>query len=156
MRWKVLTTAGILLGVTLGVAGGVGGFTFFYAEGTSYLVDDPQSCANCHIMNDQYNGWLKSSHAAVATCNDCHTPRDFAGKWITKGLNGYHHSMAFTVGGFREPIQITERNRRITEQACRDCHQEVVEAIDSAPLTDQGGQDSLSCVKCHSSVGHMH
>lgn len=156
MRWKILMIAGIMLGVTLGLAAGVGGFTFFYAEGASYMVDSPKSCANCHVMNEQYDGWAKSSHTAVATCNDCHTPHDFFGKWTTKAINGYNHSMAFTLGGFHEPIQITERNRRITEQACRDCHGDIVEAIDPIPSTDHTQWVSLSCIQCHDSVGHMH
>ncbi|MCB2155129.1 cytochrome c nitrite reductase small subunit [bacterium] len=156
MRWKVLLVAGIASGIALGVAAGIGGFTFVYAEGASYLVDDPESCANCHIMNEQYDGWSKSSHSSIATCNDCHTPHTFVGKWTTKALNGYHHSMAFTVGGFHEPIQITERNRRITEQACRDCHGEIVSMIDPESASPHAGSDSLSCLKCHQSVGHLH
>ena len=65
---------GILLGVVIGVAVGIGAYTFVYARGWSYLTDDPAACANCHVMREQFDGWLKSSHRAVATCNDCHTP----------------------------------------------------------------------------------
>ena len=39
-----------------GVAAGVGGFTFVYARGASYLTNDPRACANCHVMNEQYAG----------------------------------------------------------------------------------------------------
>jgi hypothetical protein len=67
----------IILGVGLGLAVGVGVYTFWYGKGYSYMSNDPNACANCHIMNDQYSGWLKSSHRSVATCNDCHTPHNF-------------------------------------------------------------------------------
>ncbi|MDX1495326.1 MAG: NapC/NirT family cytochrome c, partial [Longimicrobiales bacterium] len=66
----------LVTAVLLGAAIGLGGFTFVYAKGHSYLTDDPGACANCHIMDDHYAAWLKSSHAQTATCNDCHTPHD--------------------------------------------------------------------------------
>lgn len=82
--------AGIVAGTAVGVAAGVGGYTFIYARGASYLTNDPAACANCYVMRDQFDGWAKSSHHAVAVCNDCHTPHDLVGKYMTKGLNGYH------------------------------------------------------------------
>lgn len=141
----------VLLGISSGLAAGVGAYTFIYARGASYLTNDPAACANCHVMTGHYDAWRKSSHHAVAVCNDCHTPHDFLGKYYTKGLNGYHHSLAFTTGNFHEPIQITPRNRAITESACRYCHQEIVQQIDlPGPHTD-----TISCIRCHASVGHL-
>ena len=67
---KLRTIQGILLGVVIGVAVGIGVYTFAYAKGWSYLTDDPAACANCHVMREQFDGWLKSSHRAVATCNN--------------------------------------------------------------------------------------
>jgi cytochrome c nitrite reductase small subunit len=138
--------------VAIGVAVGIGGFTFAYAKGASYMTDDPAACANCHVMNDQYSGWLKSSHHTVAVCNDCHTPHGFVGKYTAKALNGWHHSVAFTSGNFHEPIQIGPRNRAVTEQRCRTCHQTIVQAIDAHAPADSGKE--LSCIRCHSDVGH--
>jgi cytochrome c nitrite reductase small subunit len=153
---KVVLVLAILVGGLVGAAG----FTFAYAQGTSYLTDDPAACANCHVMNEQYTGWRKASHHTVAVCNDCHAPKDFLGKYYTKALNGWHHSVAFTTGDFPEPIRITERNREVTEGQCRSCHQEIVQAIDQAPppapasASAHGGEDRLSCIRCHRSVGH--
>src|SRR6266496_2799860 len=93
---------GILLGVVIGIAVGIGAYTFAYAKGWSYLTDDPAACANCHVMREQYDGWLKSSHRAVATCNDCHTPANFIGKYATKASNGFWHSFFFTMGGAQD------------------------------------------------------
>ena len=53
---------------------GSASYTFAYARGWAYMTDDPQACANCHVMNEQYDGWIKSSHRSVAVCNDCHVP----------------------------------------------------------------------------------
>lgn len=156
MKVKVVVAIGIALGALIGSAAGLGGYTFWYAEGASYMTNDPAACANCHVMQDHYDAWRKSSHHAVAVCNDCHAPHDLVGKYTIKGINGWNHSLAFTTGNFVEPFQITERNRRVTENACRHCHQQVVEAIDLVPLPEHRGEwAALSCIRCHEHVGHM-
>ena len=141
---------GILLSVALGLAAGLGGYTFVYAKGGSYLTNDPAACANCHIMQEYYDGWLRSSHRAVAVCNDCHTPPGSVGKYTTKASNGFWHSFAFTSGRFPEPLRIKPRNHNVTEQACQKCHQDIVQAIDGAHMQET----RLSCVRCHNEVGH--
>jgi cytochrome c nitrite reductase small subunit len=151
------TFQGILLGVPMGAAIGIGGFTFVYAKGYSYLSNNPEACANCHVMNDQYNGWVKSSHHSVAVCNDCHTPPSFVGKYMTKASNGFWHSYYFTTNTFHEPIRMTEGNRRVTELACRNCHEHITTAIDAhASAGDAASEAALSCIRCHRNVGHMH
>ena len=74
----------LLLGVLLGMAIGLGGYTFIYSKGYSYLTNNPAACANCHVMQAQYDAWLKSSHHSAATCNDCHTPHNIFGKYAVK------------------------------------------------------------------------
>jgi cytochrome c nitrite reductase small subunit len=143
-------TAGLGAFLVGGLAG-LGGYTFAYARGYSYLLDDPGACANCHVMQEQFDGWTKGSHRAVATCNDCHTPHDLVGKYTTKIRNGFWHSFYFTTGTFPDPIRILPRDRAITEGTCRACHAEMVEAL-AAPEHDPA---HLSCIRCHASVGHM-
>jgi cytochrome c nitrite reductase small subunit len=140
----------IVLGMSFGVAAGVAVYTFGYAKGASYLTNDPAACANCHVMHEQYDGWQKSSHHAVAGCNDCHTPSGLFPKYLTKATNGFWHSFYFTTGNFPEPIRIRSRNRAITEGACRKCHEDVVDAIDPPHARGQ----AVECLQCHNSVGH--
>jgi cytochrome c nitrite reductase small subunit len=132
----------------LGVAVGLAGYTFVYARGYSYLIDDPQACGNCHVMRDQLEGWMHGSHRAVATCNDCHTPHGLMGKYATKALNGWNHSLAFTTGRFHEPIRATELNQRIARESCAKCHAAVIETMGIV------SGEPLPCVRCHGSVGH--
>lgn len=141
----------ILVAVTAGLAAGVGAYTFLYAKGASYLTNNPAACANCHIMNEQFSGWMKASHRSVAGCNDCHTPPGFFAKYKTKASNGFWHSFAFTTGRFHEPIRVKAHNREITELACRHCHLDIVQAIEG---THQESA-KISCIRCHASVGHM-
>ena len=66
----------VLASISIGALVGSGSYTFVFAHGHSYLSDDPAVCKNCHIMNEQYDGWRHGSHHGVATCNDCHLPHD--------------------------------------------------------------------------------
>ena len=143
-------TLGVLSAGALGVLGGLGAFTFGYGDGAAYLTNNPASCANCHVMQAHYDSWSKSSHHDVATCNDCHLPHDFVGKWVTKADNGFFHSLAFTTNEFHEPIQIKARNREVTQNACLYCHADFVDLM----LPPEPGGEVQYCVHCHGSVGH--
>lgn len=140
---------GGLLALVLGIMVGLGSFTLVYAKGTSYLSDSPDACANCHIMKDEYKAWGQGSHHAVATCNDCHIPHDFVNKWFTKALNGFNHSLAFTLGDYPEVISIKERNAGIVQENCIKCHSTLVSQVYGIH-EDQ----SRRCVSCHGNVGH--
>lgn len=141
--------AGLILGVAIGAAIGIGAYTFVYARGASYLTNDPAACANCHVMREHFDAWRKSSHHAVAVCNDCHAPESFFGKYAVKASNGFWHSVAFTSGDFHEPIQIKASNRAVTEERCRGCHGDI-----AAMIEPHGRAAAMSCIRCHASVGH--
>jgi cytochrome c nitrite reductase small subunit len=147
----------LAVSVVVGIALGLGGYTFVYAKGGSYLSNNPSACANCHVMNDHYAAWMKSSHREVATCNDCHTPPSgVVAKYASKAANGFLHSYAFTTGEYPDPMRIRGVNARVTEAACRKCHV-VAETIAQTAHSQVGGgkeDGELSCVKCHTSVGH--
>ena len=140
----------LVFAVLFGALIGVGIFTFGYGKGHAYLSNDPQACAQCHIMQDQYDSWLKGSHHAHAACNDCHLPDAFAGKWLAKADNGFFHSWAFTFQDFHEPIQIKERNLKILQDNCIACHRSMVWQMPIERVTGE----ALSCFQCHQSVGH--
>ncbi len=124
--WAVMA---LLVGVLLGV----GVFTFGYANGFAYFGSDPATCAQCHAMADHYEAWTKSSHQSVATCN------------------GFWHAVKFTTGDYPDNIQIREHNLEITEHACLYCHGNMTDMLHAAVPADQ----TVSCTRCHSTVGHM-
>lgn len=132
----------LILAVVFGLVLGVGVFTFGYARGASYLTDDPSACANCHVMQEQFSGWMKSSHRAAAVCNDCHTPSGFVPKYAVKALNGFMHSFAFTTGWFPDHIRTKSYNLAVARAACAKCHAGILD------------RDSVNCLACHRTVGH--
>ena len=152
--------AKLALAITVGLALGIGAYTFLYAKGYSYITNDPAACANCHVMNTQFDAWAKGPHHAVAVCNDCHLPHDNAvHKLYVKASNGYHHSEAFTLMNFAEPIRIKPSNARVLEANCLRCHGAFVDAITShgtlgVPTDPEQQADLYGCVRCHQEVGH--
>ena len=142
----------LLICLAAGILAGVGGFTFYYAEGISYLSNDPKACTNCHVMQEQYDSWVKSSHHAAATCNDCHIPHTFPEKYMAKMRNGWNHSRAFTLQNFPEPIRITEKNLKDLQHNCIHCHEVMTGEIASHQEVEEG---TVRCTECHRSVGHL-
>jgi cytochrome c nitrite reductase small subunit len=149
----------LALAVSLGALGGIGTFTLRYAEGLSYFEKDPAACANCHIMQANYDFWQKSSHHTVAVCDDCHLPSDFFPKYLAKAENGWRHGKLFTTGGFVEPIRLQEAGRKILQANCEGCHAELTAQMLASErphgsFTQFGPEPGLECIHCHADVGH--
>ncbi len=124
-------TAGlVVLGALVGVLLGVGGYTFHYAEGLSYLSTDPQACVNCHIMRPQYDVLAEGEpprrrHAAsTATCRTTSSastsPRPRTATTTRR---------AFTLQDFHEPIMIKPKNAGILQDNCLRCHGDLVHEL---------------------------
>jgi cytochrome c nitrite reductase small subunit len=137
--------AGALI-VMLAVTAALGVYTFYYAKGYSYMVDNPKVCVNCHVMNDFYKSWSVSSHRKIS-CNSCHIPGDLVGGYATKVEHGMRHSYVFT---FEDPqvIRLKESGHDIVQQNCIDCHAMLVDPILTACEKDD------RCLLCHQGVAH--
>jgi cytochrome c nitrite reductase small subunit len=145
------STWGVVATMAVGAVFGLAAFTFDYGEGFSYFSKDPAACANCHIMQPQFDSWQKAGHHTVATCVDCHLPHAFIPKYIAKAQNGFFHSKGFTFQDFPEPIFIREENSRILHENCLACHGEVAHDMLPSATTSES---AVSCVHCHRSAGH--
>ncbi len=139
--------AAAVIGALAGAFGGAVAYTAHFARATSYLSDDPKACVNCHIMNEQYDGWSSSSHHSRASCNDCHVPHSsiFA-KYYVKAEHGYRHSKRFTLQNFHEPIRINQPSREVVIDNCIRCH--------AAMTRDMRMNGGVDCIHCHASVAH--
>jgi nitrite reductase (cytochrome c-552) len=86
-------------------------------------------------------GWQAAPHHLVATCNDCHTPAGFISKYVVKAQNGWHHSLAFTLGDIPDVIRARPESRAVVEANCRHCHADLVDSL------VHGGD--MGCIRCH-------
>ncbi|MCE1187846.1 MAG: cytochrome c nitrite reductase small subunit [Ignavibacteria bacterium] len=149
--WKlpVLFLIGILLGVLLVI--------LRISNAVSYLSDDPQACMNCHVMTPQYATWQKSSHARVATCNDCHVPHDnFLRKYMFKAKDGLRHATMFTFRLEPEVIHIKEAGKTVVQENCIRCHGKLVNGTELICVTYENstqGRGKL-CWDCHRETPH--
>jgi cytochrome c nitrite reductase small subunit len=141
----------LALAASIGVAAGIGAYTFRYAQGLSYLRIDPKACVNCHIMQRQYDAWQKSSHSRVAVCVDCHLPHEFIAKYTAKLENGWRHGKKFTTQEFTEPIVVQAKGRAILQDNCLRCHDALVHDIAQAFGAER---EPFRCTHCHAGVGH--
>lgn len=159
------TPLATLLAIAAGLLMGLGAFTFYYGEGFSYLSKNPKACANCHVMNHQYDNWIASGHHHVATCNDCHLPANLILKYLTKVRNGWNHSLAFTLEHFHEPIRIKGFNQDILQANCERCHESLIKDAVAYPEHQYQNQifrnladnraTKMNCIHCHRNVGHF-
>jgi cytochrome c nitrite reductase small subunit len=149
---RLFAVALLAAATSLGALIGVGGFTFSYASGASYLRTAPEACVNCHIMQPQYDAWQKGSHHAVAVCVDCHLPEAFVPKYLAKAENGWRHGKMFTLQSFKEPIEVGAAGKEILQANCQRCHAPLVDDLTHGGTAT--GKDELRCVHCHRTVGH--
>ena len=127
----------------------VAGTLMVVSDFTVYLGDNSATCNNCHVMDAAYEGWFHGQHKLWAKCNDCHTPHDFIPKYITKGINGFNHVSAFTLGEIPNAIRAKEASRDIIQENCIRCHAETV-----ANVADGQMDSERYCFECHRSVAH--
>ncbi|MEN9353258.1 MAG: hypothetical protein RL318_583 [Fibrobacterota bacterium] len=150
-RWQV--PALVLIGLTIGA----GGVIFHQSRAWSYLYDDPKACINCHIMMPQYTTWQHSSHARVASCNDCHVPHSsLAAKYFFKAKDGMRHATLFTLGMEEQVIRITAPSKAVVQENCVRCHGFVNDEVSTRNVTEKTARhgEGHLCWDCHREVPH--
>lgn len=143
--------------VVLGMFFGIGLFALYSGNAFSYLSDDPIACINCHVMAPQYATWQRSSHARVATCNDCHVPQDNAiRKYLFKAQDGLRHAGVFTLRLEPQVIRIKDAGAEAVQENCIRCHGTLTERIQAGDVTlsDVHAGNGMLCWQCHREVPH--
>jgi cytochrome c nitrite reductase small subunit len=149
-KWR--RVLGVVAAAAVGCVLGVGTFGVSYSEATSYLGSDPQTCANCHVMQSHYDDWSRGPHAHVATCDDCHLPHDsIVDKYVVQLEDGWLHGSKFTTGDYPTNIVIRDSSLAVVNSSCQYCHQEMTTTMG---VTHGGSVQEISCVRCHADVGH--
>jgi cytochrome c nitrite reductase small subunit len=145
VQWRAVGFA------SLGTAAGLGAFVFHVSRAASYLSDQPETCANCHVMATHYLTWQHSSHARVATCNDCHVPHgSVLTHYAFKARDGLWHATVFTLRWEPQAIRLSPGAVGVVQENCRRCHAAVVDEVAAGKHT----VGDPSCWDCHRDVPH--
>jgi cytochrome c nitrite reductase small subunit len=135
--------------VVMGMFMGLALLAFRVSEAHSYLLDDPKTCINCHIMVPQFATWERSSHRTFTTCNSCHVPHDnIFRQYFFKAMDGGRHSLLFTLRMEHQVIRAIPESRAVIQENCLRCHEGNLALV---PKLVESGR---SCTDCHRSVPH--
>ncbi len=126
------------------------GYFAFITDAASYGGSAPETCANCHVMDSQYESWYHGAHENWAKCTDCHLPHDnFAVYYAEKGRQGAKDVYAFVTGDIPLAIRASDKTKGIVQENCVHCHEDSVESI------VMGAQPfDRYCWDCHRDIAH--
>ena len=126
------------------------GYFAFVTDAVSYGGSVPETCANCHVMDSQYESWYHGAHENWAKCTDCHLPHDnFAVYYAEKGRQGAKDVYAFVTGNIPLAIRASDKTKGIVQENCIHCHEDSVESIviGAQPF-------DRYCWDCHRDIAH--
>lgn len=126
------------------------GYFAFVTDAAAYGGNAPEVCANCHVMDSQYENWYHGAHENWAKCTDCHLPHDnFAVYYAEKGRQGMKDTYAFITGNIPAAIRASDKTNGIIQENCIRCHESTVENIMA------GAQPfDRYCWDCHRNAAH--
>jgi cytochrome c nitrite reductase small subunit len=105
----------------------------------------PEFCAQCHVMEAEYENWFHSGGHRRLKCVDCHLPNDNMARHLTwKGYEGMWDAYVFYSGRVPETIRISESGVALVQENCRRCHEETVAKIN----------EDRNCWQCHRRLSH--
>ena len=137
--------------VLLGLFCGMGLLLAHISMTTTYLIDSPDTCMNCHVMTDAYASHARSSHGRDVTCNDCHLPHtSFAREYAFKAYDGLRHAAIFTLRMEPQVMHLSSLATPAVQENCMRCHENRVAEV-SANAYPKGDQ---KCWDCHRDVVH--
>lgn len=164
-RWSILALSG--LGFAIGAVAIIGTQVMVEVTGTN------QFCGGaCHSMQWVASEYRQSVHGmngtgVVATCHDCHIPKDYPellwykAKAGTKDIIGEIRGVISTEEKFKAERQqmaqhVWDEYKENDSRACRTCHQftDAVLAKQDEWHANQMREGKATCIDCHKGVAH--
>ena len=135
----------------LGVFCGMGLLLAHISRATSYVVNSPSTCMNCHVMTDVYVSHQHSSHGRDVSCNDCHVPHtSFSREYYFKAHDGLRHAGIFTLRAEPQNIKLSTGAVAVVQENCLRCHERTVSEVSASRYLDSGQR----CWDCHRDIVH--
>lgn len=148
-------------------------FAGLFNAGLAY-TNEMEFCVSCHTMQTPYDEYKKSLHyknqsGVQATCSDCHVPKPFVPKMITKVIAAkdiYHEIIGtidtpekFEAHRWDMASRVWKKMRESDSRECRSCHE-----FANMDLSEQGRsarsrharaeEKGQTCIDCHTGIVH--
>ncbi|MCF7983016.1 MAG: NapC/NirT family cytochrome c [Thiohalocapsa sp.] len=165
-RTKLIVVAAVF------IAGVV--FAGLFNVGMAY-TNEMDFCISCHTMETNYKEYTETLHyknqsGVQATCADCHVPKEFVPKMVTKIIAAkdvYHEIIGtistpekFEAHRWDMASRVWKKMERSDSRECRTCHQ-----LANMDLSEQGRsarsrharaeEKGQTCIDCHTGVAHV-
>jgi cytochrome c nitrite reductase small subunit len=138
---KLLRVSGLVV-LVLAI---VGAYVNFGPPGLYAKSGTPEFCAQCHVMEAEYESWFHTGGHHRLKCIDCHLPNDNVARHLTwKGYEGMWDAYVFYSGRVPERIELSSSGAAILQENCRRCHGETVARIN----------EDRNCWQCHRRLSH--
>ncbi len=127
------------------------GFFVFVTDAPAYGGSAPETCANCHVMDSQYENWYHAPHEKFTECVDCHLPHEnIVVYYLEKGRQGAKDVYAFTTGNIPVAIRASDKDQgnHSDRTACAAIEDTVETIVMGAQPFDR------YCWDCHRNVSH--
>ena len=121
-------------------------FIFGITSMTVKATDQPNFCANCHVMSEQVWTHSLSIHAGQ-DCNQCHTPHDNVVNRLTFKAKVGISDVVANMGTVPDRIRASSAMKDVVQSNCVRCHYETVRQVNMAVKP--------YCTDCHTQVPHM-
>lgn len=120
-------------------------FVNFGPPGLYAKSGSPEFCAQCHVMETEYENWFHTGGHRRVKCIDCHLPNDNLALHLAwKGYEGMWDAYVFYSGRVPDAIRLSSHGQAIVQENCRRCHSETVANI----------QEDRNCWQCHRRLSH--
>lgn len=135
------------------------GIVVFFSAVAMTVTSQTGFCNSCHIMNDYYASWERSSHSEVS-CLSCHLQPGFTG-YIKGKINGLAQAVDCMVGRVGTKAEATVMDISCLRSTCHST-QELLgkkNSFDSVTFTHEGHINhqydgiNVTCGTCHN---HTH
>jgi cytochrome c nitrite reductase small subunit len=151
VQWLLLEPLGQLwqpaVFAVLGLAAGLGLVLFRVSRAHSYLSNAPETCINCHVMNDAYMSWQHGSHARTAVCVDCHVPHSNpVAAYAFKARDGLYHSYVFTTRTEPQVLHLSRGAVPVIQSNCQRCHGSLLSMVRMTESSER------TCWDCHDGI----
>ena len=121
-------------------------FVFFGPPKVYHKTSTPEFCASCHVMDYQYDAWMKNADHRNLECVECHLPNNnFANHMLWKGYDGTKDVIYFFGRLYADELRISVHGQHTVQDNCVRCHGEMVSQLNIEDRT---------CWSCHRRVNH--